>query len=147
MVFELECQQKMEEKSSTPDEQRVEKGLRFKKLEGASFSKSEKLLLKTDFSAVFRNPNGRFSANPLRMLYRKNDLGLSRLGIIVPKKIVKLAISRNRHKRVIKEQFRLVKECLPNADIVLVLTKRVCEKELMLGCERIWTFLAHEIDD
>ena len=147
MVFELECQQKMEEKSSTPDEQRVEKGLRFKKLEGASFSKSEKLLLKTDFSAVFRNPNGRFSANPLRMLYRKNNLGLSRIGIIVPKKIVGLATLRNKHKRVIREQFRLAKKCLPNVDIVLLLNRRVCEKELMQSCERIWNFLTHEIDD
>ena len=146
MVSGLECQRRMEEKSSTPGERRVEKGLPFKKPESASFIKSEKLLLKTDFSAVFRNPNGRFSASPLRMLYRNNDLGLSRIGIIVPKKLVRLATSRNRHKRVIREQFRLIKECLPNVDIVLLLNKRVCEKELMQGCERIWKFLTHEID-
>ncbi len=147
MVSELGCQRKMVEKSSTRDEQRVEESLPFKKLESASFSKSEKLLLKADFSAVFKNPNGRFSANPLRMLYRKNDLGLSRIGIIVPKKIVRLATSRNRHKRLIKEQFRLVKESLPNVDMVVLLNRRVCEKELMRGCERIWVFLSNEIDD
>ena len=148
MVSGLGCQRKMVEKSSTPGEQKVEKDLPFKKLESASFSKSEKLLLKADFSAVFKRPSdGRFSTNPLRMLYRKNDLGLSRIGIIVPKKIVRLATSRNRHKRLIKEQFRLVKKCLPNVDIVLLLNKRVCEKELMQGCERIWNFLTHEIDD
>ena len=127
-----------------PGERRVEKGSPFKKLGSASFSKSEKLLLKADFSAVFRDPNGRFTANPLRMLYRKNDLGLSRIGIIIPKKIVRLATSRNRHKRVIREHFRIVKDCLPNVDIVLLLNKRVCEKELTQGCERIWTFLARE---
>ena len=147
MVFGFGCQRKMVEKSSTPGEQRVEKSLPYKKVKGASFSKSEKLLIKADFSAVFRNPNGRFSADPLRMLYRKNDLGLSRIGIIVPKKIVRLATSRNRHKRIIKERFRLAKECLPNVDIVLLLNKRVCEQELMQSCERIWNFLTHEIDD
>ena len=147
MVFGLGCQRKMVEKSSTPDEQRVGKNLPFKKVESASFSKSEKLLLKADFSAVFSNPHWSFSASPLRMLCRRNDLGLSRIGIIVPKKIVRLATSRNRHKRVIKEQFRLVKKCLPNVDIVLLLNKRVCEKELMQSCERIWNFLTHEIDD
>jgi ribonuclease P protein component len=147
MVFGLGCQRKMVEKSSTPDEQRVGKNLPFKKLECASFSKSEKLLLKADFSAVFSNPHWRVSANPLRMLCRRNDLGLSRIGIIVPKKIVRLATSRNRHKRVIREEFRLVKKRLPNVDIVLVLKKRVCEKELMQSCERIWKFLIHEIDD
>ena len=147
MVFGLGCQLKMVEKSSTPDEQRVEKNLPFKRFGGASFSKSEKLLLKEDFSAVFSNPHWRFSAGPLRMLCRRNDLALSRIGIIVPKKIVRLATSRNRHKRVIKEQFRLVKKCLPNVDIVLLLKKRVCEKDLMQGCERIWKILTTEIDD
>ena len=147
MVSGLGCQRKMVEKSSTPDEQRVEKNLPFKKLESASFSKSEKLLLKADFSAVFSNPHWRFSASPLRMLSRRNDLGLSRIGIIVPKKIVRLATARNRHKRLIKEQFRLVKKTLPNVDIVLLLKKRVCEKDLMQGCGRIWNFLTIEIDD
>ena len=147
MVSGLGCQRKMVEKSSTRDEQRVEESLPFKKPESASFSKSEKLLLKADFSAVFKNPSGRFSANPLRMLYRKNDLGLSRIGIIVPKKIVRLATSRNRHKRLIKEQFRLVKDCLPNVDMVVLLNRRVCEKDLIQGCERIWKFLTNEIDD
>ena len=137
----------MVEKSSTPGERRAGKDLPFKKAKNASFGKSEKLLLKADFSAVFRDPNGRFSANPLRMLYRKNDRGLSRIGIIVPKRLVRLATSRNRHRRVIKEQFRLVKKCLPNVDIVLLLNKRVSEKELVGGCERIWNFLTHEIDD
>jgi ribonuclease P protein component len=146
MVSGLECQQRMVEKSSTPGERRVEKGLPSSKVKSASFRKSEKLLLKTDFSAVFRNPDGRFSTNPLRMLYRKNDFGLSRIGIIVPKKIVRLATSRNRHKRVIKEQFRHVKGCLPNVDIVLLLNKRVCEKELMQSCGRVWNFLLQEID-
>ena len=147
MVFGLGCQRKMVEKSSTLDEQRVGKGLPCKKLENASFSKPEKLLLKADFSTVFSNPHWRFSASPIRMLCRRNDLGLSRIGIIVPKKIVRLATSRNRHKRVIKEQFRLIKKCLPNVDIVLLLKKRVCEEELMQSCERIWNFLTHEIDD
>ena len=78
---------------------------------------------------------------------RGADLAPKRATRIVPKKIVRLATSRNRHKRVIKEQFRLVKKCLPNVDIVLLLNQRVCEEELMRSCERIWNFLTHEIDD
>ena len=147
MVSVLGCQRKMAEKSSTLGEQKVENDLPFKKLESASFRKSEKLLLKVDFSAVFGRPDGRFSTDPLRMLYKKNDLGLSRIGIIVPKKIVRLATARNRHKRLIKEQFRLVKKNLPNVDIVLLLKKRICEKDLIQGCERLWKFLTTEIDD
>jgi len=147
MVSELGWQRKMVEKSSTRGVQRAEKDLPFRTVERTSLSKSERLLLKADFSAVFNKPNGRFSTNPLRLLYRKNDLGLSRIGIIIPKKIVRLATSRNRHKRLIKEQFRLVKECLPNLDIVLLLNKKVCERELLQSCERIWKFLTHEVGD
>ena len=147
MVSELGWQRKMVEKSSTRGVQRAEKDLPFRTVERTSLSKSERLLLKADFSAVFNKPNGRFSTNPLRLLYRKNDLGLSRIGIIIPKKIVRLATSRNRHKRLIKEEFRLVKECLPNVDIVLLLNKRVCERELLQSCERIWKFLTLEVDD
>ena len=147
MVSELGWQLKMAEKSSTRGEQRVEKGLPFKTDESTSLSKSERLLLKADFSAVFNKPSGRFSTNSLRLLYKKNDLGLTRIGIIVPKKVVRLATSRNRYKRLIKEQFRLVKECLPNVDIVLLLNKKVCERELLQSCERIWKFLTHEVGD
>ena len=147
MVFELGCQRRMVEKSSTRGEQRVEKSLPFETVESTSFSKSERLLLKTDFSAVFKKPSGRFSTNPLRLLYRENNLGLSRIGIIVPKKIVRLATSRNRHKRLIKEQFRLVKKRLPNVDMVILLNKRVCERELLQSCGIIWNFLTHEVDD
>ena len=147
MVSELGWQRKMVEKSSTRGVQRAEKDLPFRTVERTSLSKSERLLLKADFSAVFNKPNGRFSTNPLRLLYRKNDLGLSRIGIIIPKKIVRLATSRNRHKRLIKEQFRLAKERLPNVDTVLLLNKRVCERELLQSCERVWKFLTQEIDD
>ena len=147
MVSGLGCQQKMVEKSLTPGEQRVGKDLPYKKFKSASFEKAERLLLKADFSTVFRSPTGRFSTNPLRMLYRKNNLGLSRIGIVVPKKVVRLATSRNRHKRLIKEQFRQAKECLPNVDIVLLLKKRIGEKDLIQGCERLWKFLTTEIDD
>ena len=147
MVSGLECQRKMVEKSLTPGEQRVGKDLPYRKFKSASFKKSERLLLKADFAAVFKSPTGRFSANPLRMLYKKNNLGLSRIGIVVPKKVVKLASARNRQKRLIKEQFRQAKENLPNVDIVLLLKKRACEKELLQSCERIWKFLTHEVGD
>ena len=146
MVSGLGCQQKMVERSLTLGEQRVGKDLPYKKIKSASFKKSERLLLKADFSTVFKCPTGRFSTNPLRMLYKKNNLGLSRIGIVVPKKVVKLASARNRQKRLIKEQFRQAKENLPNVDIVLLLNRKVDERELMQSCDRIWNFLTFEIE-
>ena len=146
MVSGLGCQRKMVERSLTPGEQKVEKGLPYKGCKSSSFGKSEKLLLKKDFSDVFRSPTGRFSADSLRILYRRNDHGLSRIGVIVPKKVVRLATKRNRYKRLIKEQFRQTKGYLPNVDIVLLLNRKVNEKELGQACDRIWKFLTLEID-
>ena len=147
MVSELGCQQKMVEKSLTPGELREGKDLLYREFKNASFGKSEKLLLKSDFSAVFNAPSGRYTTNPFRMLYRENHLGLSRIGIVIPKKFVRLATSRNRYKRLIREQFRRVKKCLPNVDIVVLLNRNVSEKELMEACDQTWKFLAFEIDN
>lgn len=41
------------------------------------------------------------------VLARKNDLGHARLGFAISKKNAKLAVSRNRIKRVVRESFRL----------------------------------------
>ncbi len=147
MVSGLGCRRKMVGKSSTQDEQREGKDLPYEKLKHASFDKSERLLLKSDFSAVFNAPSGRLSTNPLRILYKENGLGVSRIGIIVPKKVVRLATARNRHKRLIREQFRQVKTCLPNVDIVLLLNKKVGEKDLIMGCDWVWKSLIIELDD
>ena len=147
MGFELECQRRTGVKSLMPGEQKEEKSLPCETAESATFSRSERLLLKSDFSVVFKAPTGTYSTEPIRLIYRKNNLELSRLGIIIPKKIVRLATARNRSKRLIRERFREVKANLPNVDIVLLLNKEVDGKKLVQGCDRAWRFLTFKMDD
>lgn len=147
MVSALGCQQRMVEKSSMPDEQKEGKGLPYKKSKDATFSRSERLLSKAEFSEVFGRPTGRFSVGPIRLLYRDNNLGFSRIGIIVPKKLVRLSAERNRYKRLVREQFRHVKESLPDFDMVLLLNRKANEQEIMQGCNRVWDFLTFESGD
>ena len=147
MASVLGCQQKMAEKSSMLGEPKEEKGLPYRKIKDATFSRSQRLLSKTDFSAVFGSPTGRFSINPIRLLYRNNNLGFSRIGIIVPKKLVRLSAERNRYKRLVREQFRHVKESLPDFDMVLLLNRKANEQEIMQGCNRVWDFLTFESGD
>lgn len=56
--------------------------------------------------------------------YQKNDLPVSRLGVIIGKKNIRLSVSRNRIRRVIREQFRThaLKRC--GYDIVFVVYKQ-----------------------
>ena len=59
------------------------------------------------------------------MLARFNQQPQSRLGLVIAKKHVKLAVTRNRIKRQIRESFRLQADTLPNLDIV-VLARQGC---------------------
>ena len=82
----------------------------------------QKLLCKVQFDAVFQERNrlyGRFFLT----YYRRNDLSFARIGVIISKRNVRLAVHRNRIKRLIKEQFRLQQIFLPSVDIVFVVKK------------------------
>ncbi|GAB4350592.1 MAG: hypothetical protein Kow0073_05070 [Immundisolibacter sp.] len=48
-----------------------------------------------------------------------NHLGWPRLGLVIPKRRVRLAVHRNRLKRWIRESFRHHQQRLPAADIVV----------------------------
>lgn len=86
-----------------------------------SFSKIERLLKRKDF--VNLNQSGRrlYSENFLIIL-GKNELGFSRLGVTVTKKIGK-AVKRNRIKRLIREFFRLNKARLPKGYDICIVAK------------------------
>lgn len=48
-----------------------------------------------------------------------NDIGLARLGLIIPKRTVRHAVRRNRIRRWTREAFRQRQHRLPPLDIVL----------------------------
>lgn len=83
------------------------------------FTRESRLLTPKHFSFVFENATP--AASPtITILARKNELGRPRLGITVPKKKVKLAVGRNRIKRIVRESFRLNAHSLPNVDIIVI---------------------------
>ena len=72
----------------------------------ACFSKQAKLLKAADYNYVFDKPV-RSSDRYLTVLARPNNLFHARLGLAFTKKRVKLAVARNRLKRISRESFRL----------------------------------------
>ncbi len=72
----------------------------------ACLPKHAKLLKAAEFKFVFDNPV-RSSDRYFTVLARPNNLLQSRLGTAFSKKRVKLAVTRNRLKRVTRESFRL----------------------------------------
>lgn len=83
------------------------------------FPKSHRLLSGDEFDRVF---NTKCSVSDRRLVIygAGNDLGHSRLGLVVSRK-VGTAVIRNRWKRLMREAFRLTRVELPEAiDFVLI---------------------------
>ena len=83
------------------------------------FTRESRLLTPTHFSFVFEKAIPATSPT-ITLLARHNTLAHPRLGITVPKKKVKLAVHRNRIKRLIRESFRVNAHSLPNVDIIVI---------------------------
>lgn len=73
---------------------------------------------RAQFDAVFQKPDKRVSAAPLWLAARASPAGVSRLGLVVGKKMLRRAVDRNRAKRAIRESFRL-RTRMPPMDVVV----------------------------
>ncbi len=83
------------------------------------FPKRVRLLKPADFKRVFDLPVKQ-SGPGFLILARSNDLREARLGLAISKKCAKTAVQRNRIKRLIRENFRMIRSELPAADFVVV---------------------------
>jgi ribonuclease P protein component len=72
----------------------------------SKFCKSQRLLNSAEFQNVFSDPPLRASHQNCLILAKPNQLGFNRLGLVIAKKHIRLAVQRNRVKRLIRESFR-----------------------------------------
>ena len=93
------------------------------------FEREKRLLTSRHFTAVFDSPSAKVPGKHVLLLARENDLDHPRLGLVIGKKNVKLAVERNRLKRVIRETFRHNQEALAGLDIVIIARKGLAELE------------------
>lgn len=89
----------------------------------ARFARRARLLTAGDYQYVFdraeRSSDACFTV--LARFRGENRLdGEARLGLAISKKRVRLAVARNRLKRIIRESFRLNRALLPVADIIVL---------------------------
>jgi ribonuclease P protein component len=90
------------------------------------FRKHQRLLNQAQFAVVFDNAPIRASHPNFLILARPNDLGVARIGLVVPKKHVRKANQRNQIKRIARETFRKEQHKLPAIDAI-VLARRGAE--------------------
>jgi len=109
------------------------------------FSREKRLLTPRQFKAVFDSPSGKAPGKNVLLLARYNELDHPRLGLVIGKKSVKLAVERNRLKRQIRESFRHNQEILAGWDIVVVARKGLGDlenAELAYQFGKLWKRLA-----
>jgi len=87
------------------------------------FSKQQRLLNSTEFSAVFDNASIKVSNRYFLILAKANSLDHGRLGLVVAKKNCKLAVSRNLVKRITRESFRAQQHHLIGIDAIVLARK------------------------
>ncbi|RLQ22053.1 ribonuclease P protein component [Seongchinamella sediminis] len=85
-----------------------------------SFGKARRLLNAKDYSRVFDGAEARASHQHLLLLARTNDEPGHRLGLVIAKKNVRLAVQRNRIKRIAREVFRTLPPSTPPLDVILL---------------------------
>ncbi len=87
------------------------------------FKPEQRLRCEEDYDAVFSNPL-RSRDQFFLLLTRKNKKSNTRLGLIVSKKKIRRAVSRNRVKRIIRDSFRLHQHQLPSVDVIVLAYKQ-----------------------
>lgn len=109
------------------------------------FRKTNRLLNSSDFSAVFDNADYKVSHSQFLILARMNTNGCPRLGLVIAKKNVRLAVQRNKLKRHIRESFRLKQHHLPPIDAI-VLARRgsdeIAADQLIKTLGKLWNRVA-----
>ena len=104
------------------------------------FNRESRLLTPGQFQSVFTKPI-RFGSSHITVLVTQNPENNNRLGLAIAKKRVKLAVQRNRIKRLIRESFRLNQHNLPNIDIVVMVksgTDKLENPQINQQLEKIW---------
>lgn len=85
-----------------------------------AFSKSFRLLNASDYQSVFNDAPFRASHQHLLILSRPNQTETPRLGLVIAKKHIRLAVQRNRIKRILRETFRQNQQQLGGIDAVVL---------------------------
>jgi len=108
------------------------------------FPRTNRLTQAADYDGVFKQAK-RSGDRFFTVLYCRNELGYPRLGLAIAKKRIRLAVARNRLKRIIRDSFRHAKNQLLGVDIVIMArdqTEQALNKDLFVSLEKHWRAVA-----
>lgn len=112
------------------------------------FPKTSRLLNAADYKAVFSNAQFKVSCRHFLVLANCSSSSNARLGLVIAKKNVALAVQRNRIKRRLRDTFRHNKKLLDKLDLVVLARKdadKLDNKELVDTINSLWQDLHSKI--
>lgn len=116
---------------------------------GYSFSKSLRLLNAKAYKRVFDDAQLKVSNQQILFLARPNELNQPRLGLVVAKKNARLAVQRNRIKRIVRDTFRLQQHQLAGLDIVVLARRGLDQLDnhaFNIMINQLWRQLQHRAE-
>ena len=113
------------------------------------FARHQRLLKPAEFKNVFAQ-SVKSGDKDLTLLGRVNNKPFARLGLAIPKRQLKKAVSRNRVKRLVRESFRKHQQILVGIDIVVLArfsADQRSNQELFAALEKHWIKLRKKCAD
>jgi len=114
----------------------------------APFGKNRRLLKSSEFKEVFDNNSVRVAHPNLLILAEPNGTETSRLGLVIGKKNVSTAVTRNRVKRIVRETFRLTPLPVP-VDLVFLARRdlgKLSSPEMSIVIRQTWARLIARLE-
>lgn len=105
-----------------------------------TFPRALRLLRAAEFANVFQNGQ-RTADSRFTILFRQNGLASPRLGFAISKQRVRLAVGRNRLRRLVRESFRAQAATLPPVDLVVLArdgAKAASNRDISAGLDKLW---------
>jgi ribonuclease P protein component len=103
-------------------------------------SRTQRLRRAAEFKQLYAQGR-RLAADGFTAVIQPNGTGRPRLGLSVAARILRLAVQRNRIRRIIRESFRQHQQSLPALDIVVGLRgspQDVDNAQLRRSLEKLW---------
>lgn len=107
------------------------------------FPRAARLLKKGDFARL-RQSSRRIGSRYFSAEYRSNEGTVARLGQAVSRRVSKLAVQRNRLKRLVRDSFRHQRLQLPGLDILVIPRSAAVSlpgTDLLADLELLWSKL------
>jgi len=82
-------------------------------------TRAQRLTKRAEFDSILQDADIQLTRYPVRLVAKTNTLEFARLGMTVSKKNVRMAVDRNRVKRLLREWFRANREHFRSYDVVL----------------------------